>query len=135
MNTVVDDSICCTGAVVLYQSLSHLRYLPISCASLLSLSLIRLDRIEGFVSRVSGALQAASQDPSAHLYDPVNAYQLVNRFINGWAKLHKDVYDENGKGPYVVCVGACMLLCLDVSTCICLCVTRKNIFSMFATLS
>ena len=72
-----------------------------------SLSLIRLNRIEGFVSRVSGVLQAASQDPSAHLYDPVNAYQLVNRFINGWAKLHKDVYDENGQGLLV-------LLCLSV---------------------
>ena len=72
-----------------------------------SLSLIRLNRIEGFVSRVSGVLQAASQDPSAYLYDPVNAYQLVNRFINGWAKLHKDVYDENGQGLLV-------LLCLSV---------------------
>ena len=61
----------------------------------------RLNRIEQFANRVSMAVDSASQDPSAHLSDPVNAYQLVNRFINGWAALHDDVYDENGQGLYV----------------------------------
>ena len=64
----------------------------------------RLDRIEQFASRVKLALQSASGDPSTHLSDPVNAYQLVNRFLNGWASLYDDVYEDNGQGLYFVYV-------------------------------
>ena len=58
----------------------------------------RLDRIEQFANRVQTALASAGDDPSSHLSDPVNAYQLVNRYTNGWASLHDDVYDDNGQG-------------------------------------
>ena len=58
----------------------------------------RLDRIEQFGNRVRSALASADKDPKAHLYDPVNAFQLVNRYINGWATIHDDIYDDNGQG-------------------------------------
>ena len=62
----------------------------------------RLGRIEQFAGRVRSVLQSAGQDPTAHLSDPVNAYQLVNRFINGWANLHDDIYDDNSQGLSVL---------------------------------
>lgn len=44
------------------------------------------------------ALEAAGSDPTAHLYDPVNAFQLVNRYINGWGTIHEDIYEDNEEG-------------------------------------
>ena len=62
---------------------------------------VRLDRIEQFGNRVRSALHSAGKDPTAHLYDPVNAFQLVNRYINGWGNIHDDIYEDNGQG---VCI-------------------------------
>ncbi|CAI8018519.1 Prolyl 4-hydroxylase subunit alpha-2 [Geodia barretti] len=66
--------------------------------SYLELERQRLVRMEQFAGRVRLALTSASQDPSTHLSDPVNAYQLVNRFINGWNTLYDDIYEDNGQG-------------------------------------
>lgn len=55
----------------------------------------RLNRIEKFGNQVRMALEAAGSDPTAHLYDPVNAFQLVNRYINGWGTIHEDIYEDN----------------------------------------
>ncbi|CAI7999257.1 Prolyl 4-hydroxylase subunit alpha-2 [Geodia barretti] len=66
--------------------------------SYLELERQRLGRVEQFADRVRLALTSASQDPSTHLSDPVNAYQLVNRFTNGWATLHDHVYEDNAQG-------------------------------------
>ena len=57
--------------------------------------------MEQFAGRVRLALTSASQDPSTHLSDPVNAYQLVNRFINGWNTLYDDIYEDNGQGLHI----------------------------------
>jgi len=47
------------------------------------------------VKRVSDAV---GDDPSSHLFDPVNAFQLVNRYYNGWMTLHDSVYKDNAQG-------------------------------------
>ena len=57
-------------------------------------------------------------DPSSHLFDPVNAFQLVNRYFNGWMTLHDNLYQDNAQGksllssPFV----ARVLLCKSTST-------------------
>ena len=75
--------------------------IPPSFTFSLPIFLVRLNRIEQLANRVRSALISASADPTAHLYDPVNAFQLVNRFINGWEQIHDDIHDDNGQG---VCV-------------------------------
>ena len=79
----------------------------------------RLQRVEGFADRVRSALEAASADPTAHLYDPVNAFQLVNRYINGWGALHDDLYKDNAQGEQS-CLPACLCLCFSVYLSVCL---------------
>ena len=44
-------------------------------------------------------------DPQHHLGDPINAYQLVNRYTNGWMELHDSIYMDNGQG---MCVCMCV---------------------------
>ena len=53
--------------------------------------------LERFSDRVEEALEAVS-DVSQHLHDPVNAFQMMNRYTNGWMNLHENVYAENGQG-------------------------------------
>ena len=56
--------------------------------------------LEEFSSRVQRATEAAGDDLSAHLFDPVNAFQLVNRYTNGWMKLDDTVYQDNSGGAF-----------------------------------
>ena len=58
----------------------------------------RLKQLERFAESVGTALESASQDVSQYLYDPVNAFQLVNRYNGWWAKLHELVFAETGQG-------------------------------------
>ena len=59
----------------------------------------RLKELETFASRVSEAHALFSgQDRSTHLYDPVNAFQVVNRYSNKWLQLHSNLYTDNSKG-------------------------------------
>ena len=63
------------------------------------LSCSRLQALEDFGNRVQRALDVIDEeDPSQHLYDPVNAFQLVNRYINGWMVLHDTLYEDNAQG-------------------------------------
>jgi prolyl 4-hydroxylase len=50
----------------------------------------RLKRIEEFASKVKGVLHSATE---GHLSNPINAYQLINRYANGWMKLDEDIYN------------------------------------------
>jgi prolyl 4-hydroxylase len=60
---------------------------------------IRLKELEDFSSRVSEAHSLYSGHPAAtHLHDPVNAFQLVNRYFNKWMHLQDNVYTDNSKG-------------------------------------
>ena len=63
----------------------------------LSLQLLcyRIEKLEQFAGEVEKALDAASNDVSQHLHDPVNAFQLTNRDTTGWMKLHDVVYKDN----------------------------------------
>ena len=54
--------------------------------------------MERFAESVGAALEPAGQDVSQYLYDPVNAFQLVNRYNGWWAKLHELVFAETGQG-------------------------------------
>ena len=66
----------------------------------------RLKELEIFSSRVSEAHSLYSGQPaSTHLHDPINAFQLVNRYSNMWLKLQDNVYMENSKGKVVCWVG------------------------------
>ena len=59
----------------------------------------RLRELEEFSERVSDAHNLYNGQPtSTHLYHPVNAFQLVNRYSNGWMKLHDNVYRDNSRG-------------------------------------
>lgn len=59
----------------------------------------RLQELEEFSDRVLQAHNLYSGKPAAtHLYDPVNAFQLVNRYANTWMKLQDNVYTDNSKG-------------------------------------
>ena len=58
----------------------------------------RLKKLEDFAGRVQHAQDLAGEDPSSHLYNPVNAFQLVNRYSNGWMTLHHQLYEDNAKG-------------------------------------
>ena len=59
----------------------------------------RLQQLEEFSSLVSKAHDLYhGQAAATHLYDPVNAFQLVNRYFNMWMKLHENVYADNSKG-------------------------------------
>lgn len=64
--------------------------------------LLRLKHLEDFSAGVSEAHDLYSGQPaSTHLHDPVNAFQLVNRYFNTWMKLHNNVYSDNSKGKVV----------------------------------
>ncbi len=55
--------------------------------------------VEIFANSVNHAFDLfADKDVSSYLYDPVNAFQLVNRYNNGWMKLHEHVYTDNSQG-------------------------------------
>jgi prolyl 4-hydroxylase len=54
--------------------------------------------LEEFAAKVGRAQSLAGDNPSAHLFNPVNAFQLVNRYSNGWMKLHDKLYEDNAKG-------------------------------------
>ena len=54
--------------------------------------------MEEFATKVSRAQALAGDNPSAHLFNPVNAFQLVNRYSNGWMKIHDKLYEDNAKG-------------------------------------
>ena len=69
---------------------------------LVLLSLFRLRGLEEFASKVDRAQRLAGDSPSAHLFNPVNAFQLVNRYSNGWMKLHDKLYEDNAKGKSYV---------------------------------
>ncbi len=59
----------------------------------------RLQFLEDLSERVSEAHGLYDGlPPSTHLGDPVNAFQLVNRYSNGWMKLQDHVYLDNSKG-------------------------------------
>lgn len=59
----------------------------------------RLKELERFADRITYAHGLfEGKPPSTHLHDPVNAFQLVNRYANGWMKLHDNVYSDNSKG-------------------------------------
>jgi len=63
-----------------------------------SLLMSSLKELETFASRVSAAHSLYSrQSGSAHLYDPVNAFQVVNRYYNKWLSLHSNLYTDNSK--------------------------------------
>ncbi|XP_019849479.1 PREDICTED: prolyl 4-hydroxylase subunit alpha-2-like isoform X2 [Amphimedon queenslandica] len=57
----------------------------------------KLKVLESFAKRVEGALDTMGGDIAQHLHDPVNAFQLTNRFTNGWMKMHEIVYSDNGQ--------------------------------------
>ena len=62
----------------------------------------RLQVLEDFSEHVSKVHSLYSgKSPSTHLYDPINAFQLVNRYSNRWKQLHNTVYEDNAKGNYV----------------------------------
>ena len=59
----------------------------------------RLQQLEKFSEVVTHAHSLYSGKPvSTHLYDPINAFQLVNRYANKWMKLQDHVYIDNSKG-------------------------------------
>ena len=58
----------------------------------------RLSELEKFAGQVEKALDSVGEDPEEHLYNPVNAFQLTNRYTNGWMKLHENVYSDNAQG-------------------------------------
>ena len=58
----------------------------------------RIQRLEEFAGKVEKAQALAGDNPPAHLYNPVNAFQLVNRYSNGWMTLHDQLYEDNAKG-------------------------------------
>lgn len=58
----------------------------------------RLKLLESFAGRVEKALNVSSGHVSQHLHDPVNAFQLTNRYTNGWMKMHENIYHDNGQG-------------------------------------
>lgn len=59
---------------------------------------LRLRSLEEFAAKVGRAQALAGDNPSAHLFNPVNAFQLVNRYSNGWMKIHDKLYEDNAKG-------------------------------------
>ena len=73
----------------------------------------RLQSLEEFAGRVKRVSEVVGDDPSSHLFDPVNAFQLVNRYYKGWMTLHDDLYQDNAQGklllpsPFVVRVWPC----------------------------
>ena len=54
--------------------------------------------MEDFAAKVGRAQSLAGDNPPAHLFNPVNAFQLVNRYSNGWMKIHDKLYEDNAKG-------------------------------------
>ena len=83
-----------------------------------TLTHFRLQSLEEFAGRVKRVSDVVGDDPSSHLFDPVNAFQLVNRYFNGWMTLHDNLYQDNAQGksllssPFV----ARVLLCKSTST-------------------
>ena len=58
----------------------------------------RIQRLAEFAGKVQRAQDLVGDNPSAHLFNPVNAFQLVNRYSNGWMTLHDQLYEDNAKG-------------------------------------
>ena len=48
---------------------------------------IRLEELERFAERVNSSLGKSREEPSQYLHHPVNIFQLLNRYYNGWLKL------------------------------------------------
>ena len=61
--------------------------------------------MEEFAAKVGRAQNLAGESPSGHLTNPVNAFQLVNRYSNGWMKIHDKLYEDNAKGEENILVG------------------------------
>jgi prolyl 4-hydroxylase len=59
----------------------------------------RLKELEEFSEKVERALNLVDEmeHTEDHLHDPVNAFQLTNRFTNGWMILHENVYQDNAE--------------------------------------
>lgn len=57
----------------------------------------RLKALEKFADKIDEAIETADKATN-YLFNPVNAFQLVNRYKNGWLKLHEHVYADNGQG-------------------------------------
>ena len=53
----------------------------------LLLNVIRLEELERFAERVNSSLGKSREETSQYLHHPVNIFQLLNRYYNGWLKL------------------------------------------------
>lgn len=60
--------------------------------------LSRLDELDRFADSVEKSLEKSGNDPSQYLHHPVNVFQLLNRYYNGWMKLGDMVYQDNARG-------------------------------------
>ncbi len=56
--------------------------------------------LERFAENTDKAVEIAIQNSSTFLHDPVNIIQSINRFTNGWMKLHEQVYVDNNLGRF-----------------------------------
>ena len=60
---------------------------------------LRLGELEKFAERVNSSLDKSGEQPSQYLHHPVNIFQLLNRYYNGWVKLRNSISHMNsGKG-------------------------------------
>ena len=62
----------------------------------------RLKLLERFSENTNRAVELATQTSSTFLYDPVNIIQTINRYTNGWMKLHKQIYVDNDLGWFLL---------------------------------
>lgn len=62
----------------------------------------RLKNLEKFVEKVNEAIDTSDKTDN-YLFNPVNAFQLVNRYKNGWLKLHENIYTDNSQGTILYC--------------------------------
>ena len=102
-----------------YPSFNTVHYVHILPSMLMVMILItsRLAHLELFSKQVETALGAAGAGVLEHLHDPVNAFQLVNRYSNGWMKLHDKVYQDNAQGRLVQCLKpVCFIVILCYSS-------------------
>ena len=64
---------------------------------LLVLNFIRLDELERFAERVNSSMDKFREETSQYLHHPVNIFQLLDRYYNGWMKLHDSIYSGDNR--------------------------------------